>query len=166
MLTLEIAEDQQQRMDALRREHFPAHLNRVPAHITLFHTLPASHFQAIDMELHRTALSCAEFAMEVSGLRHLGRGVAYRVHSPELQVLHASLADAFVDDLTSQDRQRLTPHIVIQNKVDPAVSRALLQRLSETFVPFTLTATGLLLWNYLDGPWEMAGRYGFKKVAV
>lgn len=103
--------------------------------------------------------------MEVTGLRHLGRGVAYSLRSPEVQTLHSLLSDAFADDLTSQDRQRFAPHIVIQNKVDPAVSRALYQRLSEAFVPFQLTATGLLLWQYLGGPWEFAERYAFKKVA-
>ena len=165
VLTLEIAAEQQLQMDTLRKAHFPPHLNRIPAHITLFHTLPAEKSGAVEAELRETADSCAEFAMEVTGLRHLGKGVAYVLRSPELLALHARLAAAFADDLTSQDRQRYAPHIVIQNKVEPAASKELHRHLGEDFAPFPLTATGLLLWRYLGGPWELAERYGFKKVA-
>ena len=164
VLTLEMAADQQERMDALRKSYFPEHLNRVPAHITLFHTLPAAQFATIDAELKTAAASCAEFPIAVTGLRHLGKGVAYTLRSAELLTLHTVLAEAFANDLTSQDRQRFMPHIVLQNKVEPAVSRALYQRLSESFAAFSLTATGLLLWRYLGGPWELAERYGFQKV--
>ena len=99
--------------------------------------------------------------MEVSGLRSLGRGVAYTLQSPVLLRLHAELARAFAEDLTRQDQQRYQPHVVIQNKATPEAGRALLAQMSAAFVPLKLHATGLLLWRYLGGPWELAASYSF-----
>jgi hypothetical protein len=49
----------------------------------------------------------------------------------------------------------------VQNKVDPAVARALHARLSAAFEPGTVGARGLGLWRYLGGPWEPVARYPF-----
>ena len=40
ILTLALDDLSFARFDALRREHFPPTLNRIPAHVTLFHHLP------------------------------------------------------------------------------------------------------------------------------
>ncbi len=166
VVTLQVAEDQQQQLDALRTAHFPARLNKVPAHITLFHFLPRDRAAVIDAEFEKLAAVHPVFEMRVTGLRHLGRGVAYTLHSDELQAIHARLAETFKDDLNSQDRQRYSPHIVIQNKVDAEKSRALFLSLSANFEPFVLSARGLLLWNYLGGPWELAASYCFQKPSL
>lgn len=44
--------------------------------------------------------------------------------------------------------------MTVQNKVEPAVARALVQQLSAAFVPWSMTGTGVHVWRYLGGPWE------------
>ncbi len=92
--------------------------------------------------------------MAVTGVRFLGRGVAYDLSSPEIDRLRGSLARSWASWLTAQDRQRHSPHVTVQNKVAPEVARALHSRLSAAFEPGSATARGLGLWRYLGGPWE------------
>ncbi|GAA1871360.1 2'-5' RNA ligase family protein [Pseudonocardia ailaonensis] len=97
--------------------------------------------------------------VRVTGLRLLGRGVAYRLEAPELLALRADLARD--RDLTAQDRGKRELHVTVQNKVTPERARALHAELSAAFVPETVTATGLALWRYLGGPWEPLAEYRF-----
>jgi hypothetical protein len=90
----------------------------------------------------------------VTGVRFLGRGVAYDLASPDLGAVRAALAAAWRSWLTPQDRQAHRPHVTVQNKVPPDVARALHARLSAAFEPGPVTARGLGLWRYLGGPWE------------
>lgn len=158
ILTLRLDSRSQAHFDHLRQTHYPAHLNQIAAHLTLFHSLPDD--PEITATLHRYSL-CSPFPLQVTGLRPLGRGVAYKLGSPTLQTLHACLATAFADHLTPQDRQRFMPHVVIQNKSTPELARALLAELGRNFQPFDVEATGLDLWHYLNGPWEHAQAFNF-----
>jgi 2'-5' RNA ligase len=103
----------------------------------------------------------AKFPLRVTGVRSLGRGVAYQLASPDLLRLHAKLSQRFVEDLSRQDQQRFQPHIVVQNKVTPETARALLLRLEAEFAPWQVWAEGCDLWEYLGGPWRLAESYGF-----
>ncbi len=76
--------------------------------------------------------------------------------------LHGRLAEAFREHLTAQDRQRLQPHVVVQNKVTPAAARELLAELEREFMPREVEAVGLDLWRYLGGPWELARTFPFR----
>ena len=147
--------------DDLRRAHFPAHRNQVPAHLTLFHALPGEHEAAIAETLKAAVKDRAPMRLEVRGPWSLGRGVAYRLASPGLEALRGALAEAFAPWLTPQDRAPFRPHITIQNKADPADARRLLERLQLEFEPFDIVAEGLLVWRYLGGPWEAVARLGF-----
>jgi len=102
------------------------------------------------------------FRLDVTGLRSLGRGVAYVLQSAELADLRGSLALQWAQWLTPQDRQKHQPHVTVQNNVDPQTARALLQELSETFKSFQATAIGLDLWWYRGGPWEQVRRFSFR----
>jgi 2'-5' RNA ligase len=161
ILTLALDAASTTRFEALRREHFPPGRNLVPAHLTLFHHLPGDHLADITPAIAAACREHGPFAAEVTGLRFLGRGVAYAVESPELRVLRAGLAHAWAPWLTPQDRQPFRPHVTVQNKAAPAEARALLERLGAGLAPFPVRAEGLLLWRYLGGPWETAGRYPF-----
>jgi hypothetical protein len=90
----------------------------------------------------------------VTGVRFLGRGVAYELSAPDLDELRGSLSRTWAPWLTPQDRQWHRPHVTVQNKVAPEVARALHARLSAAFEPERVTARGLGLWRYLGGPWE------------
>lgn len=159
ILTLAMDDASESTFESLRQRHYPAALNRIPAHLTLFHTLPAAEQSAAVVAA--AAAAYAPFAMRVTGLRSLGRGVAFALASEELAKLHASLAGEFAEVLTAQDRQRFTPHVVIQNKPKPGAARALLAEIQKEFEPFQVTATGLTLWKYLGGPWERVETFAF-----
>jgi hypothetical protein len=91
----------------------------------------------------------------------MGRGVGYRVDSPGLAEIRAELAHAFTGLLTPQDQAGWRPHITIQNKVEPAVAKALHAELAARFVPRPLGLAGLAAWFYRGGPWEQIARYPF-----
>ena len=142
------------RFEALRRAHFPPALNRVPAHISLFHQLPGSEYSAVVERLRMTAREHGAPCVAATGLRSLGRGVAIKLASPGLAALHADLAAAWEPLLIPQDRARFAGHVTIQNKVTPAAARATLAALTATFAPFDFTVVAIDVWRYLDGPWE------------
>jgi 2'-5' RNA ligase len=160
VVTLLLAEEAQARFDRLRTEHFPADRNHLAAHVTLFHALPGEERPAVDAAL-ADAAARPPFDVVVTGLQLLGRGVAYRLQAPELTALHARLAAAFDPWLTRQDRQRLSAHVTVQNKVEPARARELRDRLEAGFVRHTVPARGLGLWRYLGGPWEPLAEHPF-----
>ncbi|WP_235889187.1 2'-5' RNA ligase family protein [Glacieibacterium frigidum] len=142
------------KFEALRRAHYPAEINRVPAHISLFHHLPGSELEAVVDRLKFTARHHPAPEIEVAGLRSLGKGVALTLHCEGLAAIRAELADAWAPLLIPQDRQGWRGHVTVQNKVDPAVARATLALLSATFQPWTARIVGIDVWRYLDGPWE------------
>lgn len=145
--------------DDQRRRYFPPERNFIPAHLTLFHHLPGGHVETIESLLEQRCAALQGFPLDVTGLRSLGRGVAYVLHSPDLMELRRGLAEMWVQWLTPQDRQKHQPHVTVQNNVDPRAARSLLLELSESFVPFTATATGLELWWYRGGPWDLVRRF-------
>ena len=143
----------------MRETHFPPDRNYIDAHVTLFHMLPEEPF--VVEELASAAAVYKPFAVSVTGLRFLGKGVAYTLESASLLALHRRLAADFAEPLTPQDRQKFQPHIVVQNKVTPEAARALLLTLRASFAPRVMEATGLTLWFYRNGPWERAQSFPF-----
>ncbi|WP_434379805.1 2'-5' RNA ligase family protein [Melittangium boletus] len=139
--------------DDLRREHFPARLNHLSAHLTLFHHLPGEARERIEADL-RALAPALPLSLRVTGLRSLGRGVAFELMSSELSALRAGLARRWSPWLTPQDRQGFRPHVTVQNKTTTEAARALRAELTARFAPFTARGEGLLLWRYLGGPWE------------
>jgi 2'-5' RNA ligase len=161
IVTLLLDDEAQGRFDRLRAAHFPAQRNHLQAHVTLFHALPGEHLADVSRELAEVAHR-EPFDVAVTGVRFLGGGVAIDLDAPELTALRRGLAGAFDAWLTRQDRQWSRPHVTVQNKVEPAVARALYEGMSAAFAPHTVTARGLGLWNYLGGPWSPAGEFSFR----
>ena len=148
-------------LDGLRRAHYPAERNRLPAHLTLFHALPPS---ALDDAKHRLALHAASPPPRATaaGLIDLGGGVAVRIVSTDLDSIRSDLADHFHGLLSAQDSAGWRPHVTIQNKVAPKAARALIGSLERDFRPRPVAIAGLALHRYLDGPWETLARYPFR----
>ncbi len=159
ILTLQLDPASQAHFNHLREQHFPPARNVIDAHVTLFHTLPEEPFIAKEIAL--TAASWDPFTVNVSGLRSLGKGVAYTLESSLLLTLHGRLAAAFAEHLSPQDRQKFQPHIVVQNKSTSEAARTLLRDLRACFVPRDLRGDGLTLWHYRNGPWELARSFSF-----
>ena len=145
-----------QTCQALRKAHFPAFRNIVPAHIALFHHLPGDELAIVEQDARDVCQKVKPFPLQISGLRSLGGGVALKVESVALLEVHRQLADSWVAWLTPQDRARFNPHVTVQNKVQPAEARRLLEQLQAEFSAFVVDATGLEFWHYRGGPWEPA----------
>ena len=161
ILTLALDDAAQACFNALRRQHFPPKINHLAAHLTLFHHLPGAEFDTVTAELRAQCRAQAPLPLSVTGLRSLGRGVAFMLENEELRALHRRLQTTFAPHLTPQDQQKLQPHITIQNKVDPAAARQLLNGLQAGFEPFEAVGTGLHLWAYRGGPWENLAEFPF-----
>lgn len=98
---------------------------------------------------------------KVTGLMHLGRGVAYRIEAPALDAIRSGLSEAFSTLLTPQDATRWRPHVTIQNKVSPVLSKFVLAQLAKDFVPREAEIAGLATWYYRGGPWEPLSKHMF-----
>ena len=148
--------------DAMRSEHFPPERNQLDAHLTLFHHLPGEERDRVEEDLRAVAPSAA-VELQVTGLRSLGRGVAFELASPPLNSLRAELARRWAHWLTPQDRQGFRPHVTVQNKVTPEEARALKALLTADFSPFAARGEGFQLWRYLNGPWALEAETAFSR---
>ncbi|MDQ4086797.1 MAG: 2'-5' RNA ligase family protein [Pseudomonadota bacterium] len=146
----------------LRRTHYPAELNRVPAHLTLFRHLPPSLERELGSRLAQAAAAPAPRA-DIVGVMDLGEGTALRVESPQLAAIRESLAEAFHGLLMPQDQAPWRPHITVQNKVEPREARRLQQRLRASFQPRALAIRALASWRYVGGPWEPVRTHPFRR---
>jgi len=150
----------QQRLNVLRRTHFPAERNHLDAHVTLFHHLPGTEEDAVAAAVEE-AVRRPPPAVDVTGLRSLGRGVAVVLASPELTTIRADLARMWAPWLIAQDRAKRDLHVTVQNKVSPQAARVLLCELNASVVPERTRAVALALWRYRGGPWEPVGSFAF-----
>lgn len=164
VLTATLDEGAQAFFDGLRRRHFPPARSFLAAHVTLFHALPGAHRVEVE-ELVRETARRGPIAVEVTGLRFLGRGVAYALRAPELSEMRGVLARRCAAWLTPQDRAGFSPHVTIQNKVSPTEARRLFDDLRASFAPWTLSAKGLALWMYRGGPWSAVAEIPFDPAA-
>ncbi|KTE16731.1 2'-5' RNA ligase family protein [Sphingopyxis sp. H115] len=152
----------QRLFDALRSAHFPPDRNHLAAHITLFHQLPPSGLDELERLVRSIAADTPPPAAMLREVYSLGRGVAFRVESPELLAIRDRIADRFAGMLTAQDRGTPRLHVTVQNKVPPAEARALLAELASGFRPRPLAIVGLAAHHYRGGPWEPAFAHSFR----
>lgn len=154
VLTAEMDDDSFGWLDALRRANFPPERNVLPAHLTLFHKLAPDQID----RLRLLELPSAPLQLRFDAVTFLGAGVAIRIQSDGLERLRADAKTVMGGELSRQDKQRWRPHVTVQNKVPAEIARQLHQRLTSDFVTRAGTANGLLIWEYLGGPWKDAGR--------
>ena len=163
IVTAELGAEDFAWLDGLRRRHYPPERNRVPAHLTLFHTLPPSADREARARLTEMAAGRPP-AAAIVGVIDLVGGVALRVVSDDLEAMRDELADRLHGLLGAQDMAGWRPHVTIQNKVEPKVARTLAQSLERGFEARSLRLAGLALHRYLDGPWETLRIYPFRKL--
>ena len=149
--------------NSLRQQYFPTAINYIDAHLTLFHHLPPNESVITD-DLQKLRNAYAPFSLQITEVKSIGKGVAYKLESPELLRLHKAMQSKWKEWLTAQDSQKLWPHITVQNKVSPAQAKETLQTLQASFQPFTATALGFQLWSYKGGPWEFIESFFFQKL--
>ena len=164
IVTAELGKEDFALLDGLRRRHYPAERNQVPAHLTLFHALVPS----AESELRRRLADLASGPppeARLSGLMDLGGGIAFRVVSDDLDALRDELGDSLHGLLGARDSGGWRPHVTIQNKVAPKAARELMRLLERDFRPRPLRIAGLGLHRYLGGPWETLATYPFRGAA-
>jgi len=154
IVTAHVAPGDMAYFEQLRREHFPPHRNFLKAHITLFHHLPGRVFDDALGLADEVVARTEAFLAEVSGVRHLGAGVAFEIKSLELETLRADLFKAFGSWPGPQDRQKFKPHITVQNKVEKVFADRLYDELRADFQTRRIAILGIDLWDYLGGPWK------------
>ncbi len=159
ILTLALDKYDLDYFNSLRQKYFPAERNFIDAHLTLFHAL--ANELTVSSTVKEICSNQASFVMAVTALVSIGNGVAFTIESRELMQLHKSLQNKWLEFLSNQDKQKLWPHITIQNKVPANEAKYVLKELQKNFEPFSLPAKGLQLWEYLNGPWRFVDEFLF-----
>jgi len=159
ILTLLLDEEAHNYFTSLRNLYFPKYCNYLEAHLTLFHKLPAD--KKIITDTLKEMTNKAPMSLQVTGLKSMGTGVAFVIESAALMKLRKTLQEKFSRYLITQDRQKLWPHITVQNKVTAFKASQTLSLLQKDFKPFTIQGLGIESWLYKDGPWEKVEEYRF-----
>jgi hypothetical protein len=162
VVTAELPSELQAWADKLRRAHYPAERNRLPAHVTLFHALPPSSEGEARGALGHSAATYAPPQARLDGLMSLGRGTALALSSGGMLHVRDELADRFHGLLSAQDAGRPRLHVTIQNKVTLAEAIKLQAELSPLVEPRGFAFAGLALHAYRGGPWELIQRWPFR----
>ena len=161
IVTAELAPADFAWLNDLRRRHYPAERNRVPAHLTMFHAIAPS----AESELRQILRTMSEEPLpqaRIAGVMSLGGGTAFRIASDDLDRIRAEIAHRLRGLLTAQDSAGWSAHVTIQNKVPPREAKALIQSLRETFTGRTIQISGIGLHRYLGGPWETLRTFSFR----
>lgn len=164
IITAVLPDDVQRDLDERRRRFFPPDRRVVGAHLTLFHALPGDAEREVRAVLDEVAAVPAPPA-RLDEPFLLGRGVALRVRSPRLRDARAAIADHFHGRLTRQDGARWSPHVTVQNKVEPEEARRTLTVIGAEHSPRDFVVVGLALWRYRGGPWSAVTKVLFSERA-
>jgi 2'-5' RNA ligase len=162
VLTAELDGESFARLNELRHRYYAPERNRVPAHITLFHQLPAEHGREVKALLTQVSTGQPVIEIAVAEVKSIGTGVAVFLRSPQLSALRDALAREWWPWLTKQDQGGFRPHVTIQNKVAPAVARETQRAVAATLHLPRLRGVGLHLWRYRGGPWEDIRLFRFR----
>lgn len=158
-MTAELDAATQGWLEGLRRAHYPPELNRVPAHLTLFHGLPGSALAEVSQRLAVLAGEMPPLPVRLLGWKSFGNGVSLRLDCAALDAMRGELSEALWLLMSAQDRAGVQLHVTVQNKVAAAVARATMAALERAVMPEGAHVSALRLWRYLGGPWEAAGRW-------
>lgn len=160
-----------ERMTELRRAHFPKKINKLAAHLTLFHALPGSK---LDSHIIPTILDVtrdtAPFRINATELFRLKKGFAISVADQEggrqsKQIHHALQAPWKREGwLSTQDAGGCRVHYTLMNKVDEEeeIQKAY-DEMSGSWKGDSGVAEGLGLWRYDRGFWRWERKFSFQK---
>ncbi len=167
ILTLTLDDETKDFFNNLRTEYFPPERNYLDAHCTLFHHLPGGREEDILVHLQTLADRTPRLTLDISAPKSIGRGVIFPLENEMLALIHSDLQASWQDWLTPQDRQKIRPHVTVQNKVSVTEARETFRVLSrDNFSrPSHGYGVGFSLFYYRNGPWEAAARIPFSNIA-
>ncbi|KAM0702005.1 hypothetical protein Q7P35_010915 [Cladosporium inversicolor] len=172
VLTLLTDEAHQKRMTALRKKYFPPKLNKLGAHLTLFHALPESKLEStIVPTIKRVAAEWQPFSVNAAKPFRMKKGIAISVPKNQggdlAQKVHGALLGAWEGEwwLSEQDAGGMRAHYTIMNKVDDEgeVTDAM-EEVTGSWKGDRGTVVGLGLWRYEKGYWKWVEAFEFGRV--
>jgi len=152
----------QARLDALRRAHYPAERNRVPAHCTLFHAVPGMVAGELTSVLARMTANTPPPMARIDRVIDLDGGTALALVSADLVEIRESLADHFHGLLTGGDAVAPRFHITVQNKVERRDAHILQAELATSWRATDTTVAGIAVHRVIDGAWHPVGVWRFR----
>ena len=152
VLTLHTDPEHHTRVTALRTQYFPPHLNKLSAHIALFHALPGSQLSAIESDILAATTAQQPFPIVTGKPFLMLHGVGIHVHVPPAKEIHRELKGKWEGWLSRQDKS-FEPHYTIQNKVERDVAVRTLKEV-ERLRDMRGVVDGLTLWRYDKGYWK------------
>jgi len=163
VLTLEIDGESFTFFDGLRRTFYPPERNLVPAHVTLFHSLPGDRGREVKALLASLSASRRAFDMGVEEVKATERGVAVFLASRELHALRQELFREWQPWLGDLDRRGFRPHVTIAGDVGRGEAQRIIERAAAVLPRrMRVRAVGLHLWRYLEGPWRSERLFRFR----
>lgn len=130
VLTLLTSPELHKSMNLLRNVYFPVKLNRVAAHLTLFHALPESYLESeILPAIEHVAQQTAPYRIRAASAFRLSKGVGIKVdddidHANDskqgrnmTRQIHAQLRKQWSSWLSEQDSSPVRLHYTVMNKV-------------------------------------------------
>lgn len=169
VLTLLTDDAHQKRMTALRKKYFPPKLNKLGAHLTLFHALPESKLEStIIPTIKHVAAEWQPFSVNAAKPFRMKKGIAISVPKNQggdlAQKVHGVLLGAWEGEgwLSEQDAGRMRAHYTIMNKVDDEAEVAdAMEEVSGSWKGDRGTVVGLGLWRYEKGYWKWVEAFEF-----
>ncbi|KAF2116354.1 hypothetical protein BDV96DRAFT_491408 [Lophiotrema nucula] len=167
VLTLKMTSSIAKPMNDMRLEHFPAHLNRTPAHLTLFHALPHSQISTMQNNLNAIATYAKPFPISTGTPFRIGRGVGIGLGegAKDCIGLHDALRAEWLGFLSDQDQGGWKPHWTVMNKVsDEKQVKAAFNTIRRDLFENTYhgLVVGLDIWKYDHGKWDWMKEFNFK----
>ncbi|KAI5236999.1 hypothetical protein E4T43_08217 [Aureobasidium subglaciale] len=142
-----------------RKKYFPPRLNKLEAHITLFHALPGSLLEEkIKPTLREVSSNTTQFHLLAATPFRLNKGIAIGLPKSsggdDARQVHQQLKFAWEDFLSRQDAGGFAAHYTIMNKVDDEkeVQKAF-EQVQEEWKGCHGTVLGLSLFKYDRGNW-------------
>lgn len=181
VLTFIVSSSLHKAMTNLRQRYFPSGLNKLDAHVTLFHALPVSKLESdIYPALKEIAANSSPYQIMPGGVFALGkRGFAVRlahgnVRAQYSKQVYEKLQEKWQMFLSRQDMAAPSFHWTLMNKVTQP--EKVQEAMDETTAWLDGHATvldpkpvqtgfveGLCLWRYDDGRWKDPERFVFAR---
>ena len=144
----------------MRKKYFPPRLNKLDAHLTLFHALPGSKLEdEILPFLEKLSGTTRQFPLQAASPFRLKHGIAIGVPKPRggdaARDVHSQLRRNWSDFLSDQDAGGFRAHYTIMNKMDDDKKvEAAYKEVEKEWKGCPGTVEGLTLWRYDRGHWE------------
>ncbi|KAF7189542.1 hypothetical protein HII31_09182 [Pseudocercospora fuligena] len=160
-----------ERMTDLRKKYFPKKINKVAAHLTLFHALPGSRLEShIIPTIQDVTRKTSAFRVEATELFRLKKGFAISVSEQnggrQSKQVHRALQAPWKQEgfLSQQDAGGCRVHYTLMNKVDDELEiQNAYDEAAGAWKGDSGMAEGLALWKYDRGFWRWYRAFNFRK---